>query len=225
MMFFQNGILCLSSTFQSCVHFVLFIYFLSFFKLFHLPESIIQKVDHLNANAFVRLSSVERKNNKIAMICIHTSKGVLYKVCTGRLLPKVQPLFLLWPYCQHRYLFHKPLFEKGTPFVCLFFFYCQHRYLFHIPLLEKKVPLFFVCFFFFQKKFKICYHNHQFPYHLEDTSSCELKSLPFYKPEIGIPFGWGLPILAIIGSIPQAILPLLLHSYEPARHPCFFTTQ
>lgn len=195
-MAFQVGNTWCSFRMASCVcpaHFSLvyisfYLYiFLSFFKLFHLPESIIQKVDHLNANAFVRLSSVERKNNKIAMICIHTSKGVLYKVCTGRLLPKVEPLFLLWPHCQHRYLFH-------------------------IPLLEKKVPLFFVCFFFFQKKFKICYHNHQFPYHLEDTSSCELKSLPFYKPEIGIPFGWGLPILAIIGSIPQAILPLLLHS-------------
>lgn len=151
MMFFQNGILCLSSTFQSCVHFVLFIYFLSFFKLFHLPESIIQKVDHLNANAFVRLSSVERKNNKIAMICIHTSKGVLYKVCTGRLLPKVQPLFLLWPYCQHRYLFHKPLFEKGTPFVCLFFFIVSIDISFIYLYLKKRYP-FSLSVFFFSKK-------------------------------------------------------------------------
>lgn len=131
-MAFQVGNTWCSFRMASCVcpaHFSLvyisfYLYiFLSFFKLFHLPESIIQKVDHLNANAFVRLSSVERKHNKIAMICIHTSKGVLYKVCTGRLLPKVEPLFLLWPHCQHRYLFH-------------------------IPLLEKKVPLFFVCFFF-----------------------------------------------------------------------------
>lgn len=151
-MFFQNGILCLSSTFQSCVHFVLFIYFLSFFKLFHLPESIIQKVDHLNANAFVRLSSVERKNNKIAMICIHTSKGVLYKVCTGRLLPKVQPLFLLWPYCQHRFLFHKPLFEKGTPFVCLFFFFIVSIDISFIYLyLKKRYPFSLSVFFFFKK--------------------------------------------------------------------------
>lgn len=203
---------CICPAHFSLVYISFYLYiFLSFFKLFHLPESIIQKVDHLNANAFVRLSSVERKNNKIAMICIHTSKGVLYKVCTGRLLPKVQPLFLLWPYCQHRYLFHKPLFEKGTPFVCRFFFIVSIDISFIYLYLKKRYP-FSLSVFFFQKKFKICYHNHQFPYHLEDTSSCELKSLPFYKPEIGIPFGWGLPILAIIGSIPQAILPLLLHS-------------
>ena len=64
----------------SDVYISLYFYILSFFELFHLPESIIQKVDHLNTNAFVCLSSVERKNNKITLICFHTSQGVLKDV-------------------------------------------------------------------------------------------------------------------------------------------------
>ena len=154
-------------------------------------------------------------------VCI--PRGYLTKFDTGRLRPEVQPLTLWYTilaekvlplfytfYCEKVPLFHTYCLEHCTPFLSLCNEVNEQYYGRILSITRRIVKQNDKCYLFSSR----C-ETTDFPALLY-TSTFEIptlfyipqlvKSLPpfiYLKPEKGIPFGWSLPVKAIIESIPH----------------------